>query len=1048
MPSVLQRHIELEEGSSAQGTRGARPFVGRERELAELDALLTYASQARGALCLITGEPGIGKTLLAAEAATTARTYGLRATWGRCWEAGGAPAYWPWREALGGLGLEFPQSKTVSTLDPAEARFALFREVTSELASAAARQPLLIVLEDLHAADRSTLLLLEFVAGQVRTLPLLILGTYRDLELKLQPELSEGIARLGAGHVLALPRFQAAEVSTLVRAAIDGADEQLAEAVYRTTDGNPLFVEEYVRDVRARSSVVGSSIPLGVREVIRQRLELFSGSARTVLEAAAVLGVEFGTAEVSRMVDGAGPVLEDARSYGLLLGGSGRLHFAHALYREALYYELPCASREALHRDAARTLTTSGAPLAEVAHHLLLGGPSVAPQAITQAIRAAEHALGVFAFEDATALLEQARAAIPHGALERPLLGQVLIATGEARLRGGDASGRALCVEAAQIARELDDANLLARAALAYGAVFTTLWVDPTLVGMLEEAERRLPVEDSAMRARIMARLAAARQPSSAELRPRDLALALDAVAMARRVAEPRDRLEVLHSASGALYGAADPRVRLLNSREQEALALELGDTTRLLQARSRIAMDLVEIGDFAAYRRLADDYEQVAARVGRAAAPWRVPLMRSMCALVSDQFEESERQQQEARRIESERRAARRAQILHHICFLRAAERHTELRAHIPVLRSVWLELHYGVVLAEPRVASVLARIGADDEVRALVESFPELVFREQINSPPLAEALWLVGNATQASMLLATMGWLENRWQTYWLDVEIVEGPSSRLFALLSGVAGDWNEADRQLERALREIESVGRRSLAARLRFEFADLLVRAGREPERARLLLSTARASAEAVGLPELVALIERRHPQRPAPEAMRRAAFAITLEGEYYTIEGTRTTLRFKATRGMHYLAQLVERAGVEIHVLELASASDHPDRGDAGELLDAAAFRACREKLEALRDAAENATALGDGEAAQRARAEMEAIASELARASGPGGRPRRGESAVDRARSAVQRRIKDAIDRIAEQDPELGQGLRQAVRTGNYCSYRRAQR
>jgi hypothetical protein len=1025
-------------------------FVGRDRELAEIDAAVLNTTQGRGAFILFTGEPGIGKTRLAVEATNAAHARGVRTTWGRCWEAGGAPAYWPWREALAGMGLAFPKSSSVMSLDPSESRFALFREVMRTLIGATARQPLLMVLDDLHAADRSTLLLLDYVAGQLRTLPLLIVGTYRDLEVNLRPELREAVVRLGrSGQVLSLARFGEAEVSLLVREAIESADAQLSEAVYRTTDGNPLFVDEYVRDVRARGGGVGRALPLGVREVIRQRLELFAEQARSVLEAAAVLGVEFDAAQVCRMAEDAAPVIHDALRTGLLQDNAGRLRFSHALYREALYYELPCARREALHRDAARALATAGAPLVEIAHHLLLGGPAVAPEAIAQAIRAAEHALGVFAFEDAAALLEQARAAIPQGAQERPLLGQVLIATGEARLRAGDASGRALCVEAAQIARELFDATLLARAALAYGAVFTTVWVDPTLVGMLEEAERLLPAADSALRARVMARLAAARQPSSAELRPRDLVLALDAVAMARRVAEPRDRLEVLHSASGALYGAANPRVRLLNSREQEALAVELGDTTRLLQALSRIAMDLVEIGDFDAYRQLADDYERVAASVGRAAGPWKVPLMRSMCALVTDRFDESEHQQEESRRIEPERRAARRAQALHRICFLRAAERHTELRACLPTLRSVWLELHYGVVLAEPRVASVLARIGAEDEVRALLDTFSEEMFREQINSPPLAEAIWLAGSAAQASALLATMDWLEDRWQTYWLDVEIVEGPSTRLFALLHGVAGNWAEADRNFERALREIEGVGRRSLAARLRFEYADLLVRAEREPERASTLLAEARAGARAVGLPELVRLIDRRHPEgRPSHVSLvpPAASFALTLEGEYYAIEGPRSTLRFKATRGMQYLAHLVERPGVDVHVLELAGAGDHPDRGGGGELLDATAYRTYRERIHALGEAAEEAAAIGNLDAAERARAEMEAIASELARSSGPGGRSRRAESAVDRARSAVQRRIKDALDRIADQDPELGNYLRRAVRTGNFCSYRLA--
>jgi hypothetical protein len=408
------------------------------------------------------------------------------------------------------------------------------------------------------------------------------------------------------------------------------------------------------------------------------------------------------------------------------------------------------------------------------------------------------------------------------------------------------------------------------------------------------------------------------------------------------------------------------------------------------------------------------------------------------MVALVTDRFDESLRWQEEARRMESERPAARRAQGFHRIAFLRAAERHDELRASLATLRALWLEMPFGAALSESRVASNLARIGADDEVRAILDGLPEAAFVEGINASPLGEAVWATGDPGHAARLLPQLSRYGGRWQIYWLDTEIVESPSDRLLAYLHGILGDWEEADRRFAGALREVEAVGKRSMAARMRFELGDLMLRCGREPDRARALLADARAGASAVGLPELVALIDRRHPPRAAAPP-----FAMVLEGEYFAVPGAGGTLRFKATRGMHYLARLVERAGVDVHVLELAGSSDHPDRGDAGELLDAEAFREYRARLEVLRDAVERAETLGDADRADRARAEMEAIAGEIARGTGRHGKPRRADSAVDRARSAVQRRIKDALDRIAEQDPALGAWLRRAVTTGNYCRY-----
>jgi hypothetical protein len=600
-------------------------------------------------------------------------------------------------------------------------------------------------------------------------------------------------------------------------------------------------------------------------------------------------------------------------------------------------------------------------------------------------------------------------------------------------------------VEAAKLARELGNASLLALAGLAYGSVLVSLTVDATMVALLDEALERLPATDSALRARTMARLAAARQPDPDGL-DRDVSLAFEAVAMAKRVGDRRELLAVMHSASGALYGAVEPPLRLTISREQERLAEELGDTTRLLHARVRLAVDYLETGDLASYAELARSYEKLAERVGAAAEPWRVPLMRSMLALTRGAFDESLRWQEESRRLDSDSTRARRAQGFHRIGFLRAAERHAELRASLPELVGLWRAMPYGAVLADARVASNLAWIGATDELQALLARLPEAVFGSLINAPPLAEATWLTGDATHAARLRATLWPSRARFGMLWFDAEIIEAPWTRVVAYLSGVLGDWEECDGLWNEALRAVEGPGRRTLAARMRFELGDLMVRFGREPERARALLAEARAAASAAGLTELVALIDARHQVSP-PSLPRSAAaprpFALALEGEYYAIRTPSRTLRFKATRGMHYLAQLVEKPGVDVHVLELAGSTE-ADRGDAGELLDAQAFRSYRARLEELRDAADEAQACGDVDRAETLRDEMETIAGEISRATGRGGRARRADSAVDRARSAVQRRVKDALDRIAEQDPDLGAWLRRSVHTGNHCSFR----
>lgn len=1026
-------------------------LVGRDSELAELRVALSRIAIG-GAVYLLTGEPGIGKTRLASEVTSVARECGARVSWGRCWEAGGAPPFWPWREALAGCGVAFPDAAAMAAGDPAEARFALFREVASALGREAALKPLLIVLEDLHAADQPTLVLLEFVTSQLRSHPIVLVGTFRDLEARLRPEAGDVLARVGrSGRVLRLAALSEAEVGSVLGDAIEGADAELTATIYEITRGNPLFVDEMVRDVRVRGIGHGVSIPLGVREIIRQRVTRVSENVRPMLDAAAVLGVDFSLSVLGRMVGDVEAVLDDATRSGLVTVMGGHMRFAHALYREGLYHEIPRVRRQALHREAARALVDSGASLEEIAHHFLEIGPDAATDAIDYAIRAAAHAVDVFAFEEATALLERAAAAVPTGPLENPLRCRVLIAQGETRVRSGDATGRELCAQAAGIARALGDAVLLAGAGLAYGSVFVMGGVDPFLVNVLEDALARMADADTALRARVMARLAAARQPSAPEMRPRDIDLARDAITLARRVADRRDLLAVLHSASGVLYGAAEPSVRLPITLEQERLAEELGDTPRLLQARVRLAIDYLELADFVSYGELATSYEVLARRVGPAAEPWRVPLMRSMLAMSQDRFDESLRWQDESRRIDSERARPRRAQAFHRICFLRAAERHAELRASIPELRNHWLAMPYGNILAEPRCASALARIGADEEVREALARLPDPVFLEEINGPSLAEAVWVTRDQAHARLLYDILLPYQARWHMYWFDCEITEAPTARLIAYLAGILDDWAACDRWFERAVLAIEGVGRRSMAARMRFELGDLFIRSGREAARAHALLTDARACAIDVGLPELVALIDRRHPAIVPSAGTNRAresspahTFSMVAEGEYFAISTAGRTLRFKATRGFQYLARLVEQPDVGIHVLELAGSGDHPDRSDSGELLDANAFRAYRARLEVLKEAVEEAEARGDIVRVESARDEMETIARELARASGRGGRARRGESAVDRARSAVQRRIKDAIQRMAEQDADLGAWLSRAIQTGNYCTFR----
>ena len=254
-------------------------FVGREPKLERLREAVDSALAGRGPSSCWSGEPGIGKTRASEELATYARVSGARVYWGRCREDEGAPAYWPWVQAVRAyardadpvalawqLGAAAPPRSPSSSpevaekldvepargLDSEEARFRLFDSVTSLLLAAARDRPIVIVLDDLHWADEPSLLLLRFAARELASSGLLILGTYRDVELGRHHPLARMLGEMsgieGSGRI-PLRGLSVAAVERYIEmtAGTAGARPAWREAVHEQTDGNPFFVGEVVR---------------------------------------------------------------------------------------------------------------------------------------------------------------------------------------------------------------------------------------------------------------------------------------------------------------------------------------------------------------------------------------------------------------------------------------------------------------------------------------------------------------------------------------------------------------------------------------------------------------------------------------------------------------------------------------------------------------------------------------------------------------------------------------------------------------------------------
>jgi DNA-binding CsgD family transcriptional regulator len=679
------------------------PFVGRVGELAALTADLDAAVGGHGGVVLVVGEPGIGKTRLAEELAARAIGRGAVVLWGRCWEGAGAPSFWPWVQVVRGyvqvqagdpaslrhdLGAGaadiaqlvpavhdcIPGLPTPPPLDPEAARFRLFDSLAGFLRAAAARRPLLLVLDDLHWADVPSLALLRFMSRELEGAGPLVVGSYRHTEVDQGHPLLAAVADLTRGQHrwLLLGGLGQRDVAGFV-ALVAGTEPsaELVAEVYQQTDGNPFFVTEVVRllasqgrlDPAARgAAVLEGGLPEGVRAVVAERLSRLSGDCRRILEIAAVVGRDF---ELRVLQPASGldaeqllMLLEEAeaaRLVGAVPGELSRWRFAHALVREVLYEGLLAARRVRLHGLIGEALEAIYAAdpvphLAELAHHLAEAAPGsekMAARAVQLATLAGLRSLELLAWEDAAELFERALAALELA--ERPGSQQqrceLLLAVGEARMAASDVpAARTAYRQAGELARRIGSPEALARAGLGLGLEFTSGIVDPVQVGLLEEALAALGEADSPLRARVLAGLARA-LVSTPQVRRR-LALSEDAVQMARRLGDPATLAAVLFGRHLAIWGSERAEVageRLAIATEAVGLAEQIGDHAMALRGRGLRRIDLLELGDVAGYDADLAAAERSAEELRQLRYRWQLPLAHATRALLAGRFAQAE---------------------------------------------------------------------------------------------------------------------------------------------------------------------------------------------------------------------------------------------------------------------------------------------------------------------------------------------------------------------------------------------------------------------
>jgi DNA-binding SARP family transcriptional activator len=882
----------------AADTGAAGLFVGRERELHELSSGLDAAIAGAGRLFLISGEPGIGKSTLAEHLTRRARERGADVLVGRCWEAGGAPAYWPWVQALRAyvrdrdpellrsqLGRGAPDVAQIlpelnelygempvpPSTDPEGARFRLFEATTSFLRAASLTQPLVLVLDDLHAADATSLLLLQFVGDVLFETRMLVVCAYRDVDPSLRDPLAETLAELRrrpSTRSLALTGLPEADVGSFVSLAT-GLEPSvpLVSRLHRATDGNPLFVGEVVRLLTSEEALEAITdaeswrrmIPESVRAVIRRRLARLSENCRLVLVLASVLGREFDIAALERVSEVTGDhlleLLDEAAEERLVTdvpGQPGRMRFAHLLIRDTLYDELTPGRRLQLHRrvgDALEELYADNLEphLAELAHHFYESArPAVAEKALAYARRAAERALTLLAYEEAARLFGVAlRVLDGMDSPREEIRCELLLGLGDAYARAGDTPrSKQTYGDAARLAEAMRLSDQLGQAALGYGGRLS--WAasrdDEQYAALLERALAALGDEDSSLRVRLLARLAGGPLRDSAADAERRRSLGAEALETARRIGDPSTLADAL---SGYINSHISPEFapqQVALAKELIDVAVEAGDLERAVEGHEYHLESSIDLGDLtsahadvAAMTRLAEELRQPTQR-------WLAGLMRTHVALLEGRFAEAERLMTETRSLGE--RVQRWEAIgyygLQLYVLLGELGRVEELD-----------ELVRGAVKENPTypiwrcvLTNMLGKLGATVEARAELDAlasdrFSGLPFDEEweVSLCFLAETAAQLGEGGHATTLHELLLPFADRVAVSYPEISL--GPICRYLGVLASAIGRWRDAERHFQHAIEFSARIGARPSLGHTQEDYGRMLIERGEPGDAAR-----------------------------------------------------------------------------------------------------------------------------------------------------------------------------------------------------------------
>jgi tetratricopeptide (TPR) repeat protein len=1109
------------DGAHALSRLATAPFLGRNALLSALRVHLEQAARGQGRGILLLGEPGIGKTRCADEVARAAAALGMQGHFTRCHETEGAPGLWPWvqlAEALcacrdeGSLReiLE-PDLVALAPLLPAEARrlsgadlrggapesearYRLFEALTGMLRRAAGQQPLLLVIDDLQWADPASVLLARFVLREVRQAPIALLCLYRDSEILSEHPLAQPLADLAAeSAAFRLDGLAEEDVARFMEhvAGFEVADV-LTGAVHAQTGGNPLFLVEVVRLLATEDRLGGpgatppasAPLPSTVRHTVQRRVASLHPNTRRVLQSATAIGNEFdreileytdpaGRDELTRALDEAC----EARILQPVAEGIARFRFAHHLIREAIYESLPGTERARLHRGVGEAIVSLRSPdlgphFAELSHHFLIAAPTgTAALAAGFAERGAREAARIFSFEGATQLYEQALRAVDLARADggdatelerlrcrvRVGLGEVLWQRGERR------AARDQYTAAIQAARELGDAALLARAAIGVaGRNDLPMGLPDASVNVLEEALEALPRDDSRVRVRVLANLV--RVKYFGEEREQVQRWAEEAVARAERIGHPGTLFAALEAMHYALLVPEGLEQRLRISARLPGLARRSGSIRFEALAHLWRVVDLLELPDVAGADAEIASFERLAREMQQPFYRWLASGFRATRAQMEGRLSEAEQLMTEALRSGGEADSPNAltffgTQLFH----LRHEQgRAGELMATmqkmvtdnpaLPVFR-IGISLIHAICDRREEARTSFEQVAARD-----FEDVPRDLHRIPMLTSAASVCAYL-GDRRRAALLHEELVRHEGRVfvagvATYW------GGSIDRILGLLEETLGRLDDAISHYESAAELAAKAGAHLLHAHTSCDLARALgARAAPgDGGRAEELLARAADLYRALGVEWRLTDRSLRSARRSAPgTAPPEPPNRIVKRGTRWKIVYRGDAIELAGTKGLDYIARLVESPHRELHVLELAApdldphgprASEAGSRvtrgGDAGEVLDRRALEGYRRRLRELAAERAECERTREGGRLPALDEEVAFLEREIAAARGLGGRARRAANPVERARKAVYNRIHAALLGLQAAHPGLAVHLERSIRTGTLCSYR----